>query len=85
VPWPSAWQYEHKQRGTYSHTNLYRFPLWPIAAGGWTLTALVWWMSRGAARVKAGACPSCRYDLSGLPPGSPCPECAAEPPAPPHH
>jgi uncharacterized membrane protein AbrB (regulator of aidB expression) len=26
-------------------------------------------------------CPSCNYDLSGLPPGAPCPECAAAPPA----
>jgi hypothetical protein len=31
-------------------------------------------------RAARGLCPSCRYDLSGLPPGSPCPECAAKPP-----
>jgi hypothetical protein len=29
-----------------------------------------------------GRCRSCSYDLSGLPPGSPCPECAAT--SPPH-
>jgi hypothetical protein len=34
---------------------------------------------RRAARLRRGRCPACRYDLSGLPPGSPCPECAAEP------
>jgi hypothetical protein len=36
-------------------------------------------------RRRAGLCPSCTYDLSGLPLGSPCPECAAETPAPPNH
>ena len=39
------------------------------------------WLSYARPRGTAGTCPSCRYDLSGLPPGSPCPECAAKPPS----
>jgi hypothetical protein len=34
---------------------------------------------RRATRLRRGRCPSCCYDLTGLPPGSPCPECAARP------
>jgi hypothetical protein len=30
-------------------------------------------------RVRLGHCTRCNYDLSGLPPGTPCPECAARP------
>jgi hypothetical protein len=32
-------------------------------------------------RPKAGACPSCGYDLSATPPSSPCPECGHMPPS----
>jgi hypothetical protein len=38
---------------------------------------------RRRVRRAGGRCPACDYDLSGLPPGSPCPECAEKPP-PPH-
>jgi hypothetical protein len=41
-------------------------------------------LTRRVLRRAPGQCASCRYDLSGLPPGSPCPECAALP-SPPHH
>jgi hypothetical protein len=42
------------------------------------LASLVGWWIRP--RPGRSSCPSCNYDLSGLPPGSPCPECAAAPP-----
>src|SRR3982750_2935308 len=34
-------------------------------------------LANAAPPTGSGACPSCNYDLSGLPPGAPCPECAA--------
>jgi hypothetical protein len=51
--------------------------LWPIglAAG----TAAVLGVVGRTAHMSHPTCPSCSYDLSGLPPGSPCPECAAVP------
>ncbi len=36
---------------------------------------------RAGDRFKAGHCPSCGYDLTGLP-GAACPECGSEPPQP---
>jgi hypothetical protein len=53
------------------------FPLWPIALVG---AAIASWGERVRRCAPRGACPSCTYDLSGLPPGSPCPECAAASP-----
>jgi hypothetical protein len=59
-------------------------PLWSVAAAVSIISGAAWFghCRRVVARC---ACPSCNYDLSGLPPGSPCPECATKPPAPPHH
>jgi hypothetical protein len=54
-----------------------RAPLWGAALLGAGLAAFGW--SGVWPRSKAKGCPSCNYDLSGLPPGSPCPECAAVP------
>jgi hypothetical protein len=39
------------------------------------------WKRRPTRRGAAPICSRCRYDLSGLPSGSPCPECAAAPKA----
>jgi hypothetical protein len=58
-------------------------PLWPIGLASGAASAIGWWSCRR--RPAAGICPSCNYDLSGLPPGSSCPECAAKLTAPPHH
>jgi hypothetical protein len=51
-----------------------RFPVWPAFCLG-ALLALAGWRTKSR-RFRVG-CPSCNYDLSGLPPGAPCPECAA--------
>jgi hypothetical protein len=68
--------------------NLYiwhlKLPLWIPAA---TTLPFVWlcWRRHREALKGPRRCAVCRYDLSGLPPGSPCPECAAKAPDPPHH
>jgi hypothetical protein len=49
-------------------------PLWMAAAPAMPLCAMAWFAHSSKT---PRACGSCRYDLSGLPPGSPCPECAA--------
>jgi hypothetical protein len=62
-------------------------PMWPVIATPLTLSACAWWrwrkrQIRRRARALAGRCPSCGYDLSGLPTGSPslpCPECGEVP------
>jgi hypothetical protein len=56
-----------------------RFPLWPLFVAAALLTARTHATYRRN-RWGEHSCPSCGYDLSGLPPGSPCPECAAAPP-----
>jgi hypothetical protein len=58
-------------------------PLWPVILMPTLVCGWGWWRAM-AARTE-GHCPACNYDLSGLLPGSSCPECAAKPPAPPHH
>lgn len=57
----------------------WRFPLWPVLPFALAAMGLGWLRPE---RFES-ACPSCRYDLSGLPRCSPCPECAAK--VPPHH
>lgn len=51
------------------------FPLWCPAV--LSLGASVWAYADWRSRRGPAKCSSCRYDLSGLPPGSACPECAA--------
>ncbi|CAG1010474.1 hypothetical protein PHYC_03858 [Phycisphaerales bacterium] len=49
-------------------------PLWYLAAVLGFLAAVLW-TCRILARRKTGAFPACNYSLTGLAPGSPCPEC----------
>jgi hypothetical protein len=51
-------------------------PLWLLGLAVGLPSVLAWVAHRRAPRT---GCHTCNYDLSGLPPGSPCPECAAKP------
>lgn len=53
------------------------FPLWTPLAFAAALTAVPWCL-RVRRRRHGLVCPSCHYDLYGLPAGAPCPECATE-------
>lgn len=67
--WPSA---SSTTSGTTRMFSL-NVPLWLPIAPLAVPAILLWWSGRG--RVRPGGCRGCRYDLSGLPPGAPCPEC----------
>lgn len=75
--WP-RWPY--KSAGVWS----FFIPLWfPTAACA--LVALAFWRidTLHSRRSRAGACPACTYDRTGLPAAAACPECGAAAPAPP--
>jgi hypothetical protein len=77
MTWPRAlwFQFEHPPLAP-AQTVLIAVPLWAPML-------LLAWASAGSWRVVISRgpderpCASCGYDLSGLPPGSACPECAA--------
>jgi hypothetical protein len=70
-------------RGPFGWFLALTFPLWSLGALGAAVSALAYRGYRRRSAVKANSCASCNYDLSGLPPSSPCPECASAIPAPP--
>jgi hypothetical protein len=83
-PMKGSWSWSIAQRPRFS---IYRgtmldqreavIPLWIAPAAVAPLSVSAWVLHR---RVRPmNSCPSCNYDLSGLPTGSPCPECAAHP------
>jgi hypothetical protein len=81
TPWEADWWFQHKSLffdGT--PVNRVRIPLWPFIL----LTGVpgVWMLAksrRGKGDAGANLCPSCGYDLTGLPPTKrgpvACPEC----------
>lgn len=50
-------------------------PMWLVLAAPAALAALAW----RAARPLPGRCAKCDYNLAGLPPSAPCPECGRSP------
>jgi hypothetical protein len=55
-------------------------PLWMPLVPTLMATATAWRLDTLARRrARIGLCPTCNYDLRGLPAASPCPECGAVP------
>jgi hypothetical protein len=53
-------------------------PLWPAAVASFLPTAWAWRLDTLAhRRARAGACPNCHYDRTGLAPSALCPECGS--------
>jgi hypothetical protein len=80
LTWAKALRFRYERPwGLPARTDELDVPLWALAP---PVALLVAPALRAYYRSKRPptACPSCNYDLSGLPPGSPCPECAAKPP-----
>ena len=51
-------------------------PLWPAVVATLTLTAFAWRLDTLARRrARAGFCPKCNYNRTGLAAGAVCPEC----------
>lgn len=80
--WVSLWwfSYEDKKTSPVSDLSIWQIPLWPFIL----LTGVpgVWMLAksrRGKGDAGANLCPSCGYDLTGLPPTKrgpvACPEC----------
>ena len=56
-------------------------PLWILVVLSAVPTALLWRRDHILTkRARAGRCPKCNYDLSGLAAGAACPECGPKPP-----
>lgn len=63
--------------GVWASTKAFAIPLWnplPFTLGA----AFYLWRRDRRARLP-GHCPACGYDLAGLSPGGPCPECGKAP------
>jgi len=65
--------------GTGPVTARLRIPLWFPTAIALPITAAAWFLdARATRRTRRGQCPTCAYDLKGLPAGATCPECGCE-------
>ena len=81
--WPEALLWEGSVRLGQPSWEAW-MPLWWVGLGAGVLSVASWRAHRRAPRTlpsgtNGSTCPACNYNLSGLPPGSPCPECARPP------
>lgn len=75
------WAYDRGTNGIGGWRFLL-FPFWPAALPPLLIaTALGLRRRRSRLRLRAGACTNCGYDLRGLAPGLPCPECGVTRPS----
>jgi hypothetical protein len=72
----------------YPRASLPCLPIWPGLIADVTFYSAAWWGLFATppavircARRRRGSCTGCNYDLRGMPPGSPCPECGSIVPA----
>jgi hypothetical protein len=72
---PFGWRYFRTTGPGFTIYNLH-LPLWPVIILMAPASLVAWRAHRHRPRASC-ACPSCNYDLSGLAPGTPCPECAS--------
>ena len=70
--------------GTSSTVGLAAFPIWSLVLPSLLVTAAARRLDTLARRrARAGLCPKCDYDRTGLTPTALCPECGTPAPAPP--
>jgi hypothetical protein len=72
--WSLDWGSSLSFRASSRIAHIIWIPLYAPVPPVLIVSALAWRRHQSARRPHV--CPSCHYDLSGLPPGSPCPECA---------
>lgn len=75
-PYHTAARLRHVPSGIVSSSHGLVVPLWPFPLAACGLGLYGHYAVRRARRGRHG-CPTCGYDLSGLPAGAPCPECGA--------
>lgn len=74
------WGFDHLRflpgKGSARGGDYWFVPIWFLGAV-LALPTAAHWAARFRARhtARTGRCPMCNYSLTGLPPGSPCPEC----------
>ena len=72
---PFGWWFRYQQDASGQYLYI---PLWFLAVVSGSVTTNAWRLDTLARRrVRAGLCPKCNYDRTGLAPGAVCPECGA--------
>ena len=73
-----AWSRFHVEWLFVNRGPFLAIPLWPVIVLSLFATAFAWRLDALARRrARAGFCPKCNYDRTGLAPGAVCPECGA--------